>query len=158
MPLTSDDRKFLELAYEEAQDGLNEGGIPIGSVLVENGEIWGRGHNRRVQDGDPVAHAEIDCIKQAGRRKMYDGTTLYSSAPPCFLCSGAIVMLGIPRVVAVNTKILPGPTAFLESQGVELIDAHHEGCMSILDDFVVRERELVLEDGGAYTRRLLGDQ
>lgn len=155
--LSADDRSYLELAYEEAVKGGSEGGIPIGAVLAAGGDVWSCGHNRRVQQGDPIAHGEMDCIRRAGRRRTYDQTTLYSSASPCFMCAGTIVMLGIPRVVAVTVESMAGPAKFLESHGVEFLSSAHKGCTSLLDDFVERERELILEDGGAYTRRLLGD-
>src|ERR1700720_200003 len=93
------DQQFLTVAYEEAQQGLAEGGLPIGSVLVRDGKIIGRGHNRRVQKGDPMTHAEIDAMTRAGRQKTYRDTTLYSTLSPCYLCSGAAVQFGVPRVV-----------------------------------------------------------
>ncbi|MEK9145460.1 MAG: nucleoside deaminase, partial [Elusimicrobiota bacterium] len=91
---------FLQAAIDEARQGLAEGGIPIGSVLVRDGKIIGRGHNRRVQEGDPITHAEIDCLRKAGRVGNYRGTVLYSTLMPCYLCSGAVVQFAIPKVVA----------------------------------------------------------
>jgi cytosine deaminase len=155
--LTEQDRRYLDLAYEEARKGAAEGGVPIAAVLAAGEEIWACGHNRRVQEGDPIAHGEMDCIRRAGRRRNYDGTTIYSSASPCFMCAGAIVMLGIPRVVAVTVESMAGPGRFLRGHGVELLTTEHEGCTSLLDDFVKRERDVILEDGGAYTRRRLGE-
>src|SRR5919206_2584553 len=90
---------FLRAAIDEAKLGLSEGGLPIGSVLVRDGKIIGRGHNRRVQRGDPMAHAEIDCLTKAGRQTTYKDTVLYSTLMPCFLCSGAVVQFGIPKVI-----------------------------------------------------------
>lgn len=100
----------MKLAIAEAQQGINEGGIPIGSVLVKDGKIVGRGHNKRVQDADPVTHAEIDCLRNAGRIGSYRGTTLYSTLMPCYLCAGAIVQFGIKKYMPVNQK----PSAVLK--------------------------------------------
>ena len=90
---------FLRAAMDEAEQGLRDGGLPIGSVLVRNGQIIGRGHNQRVQKGDPMAHAEIACLTNAGRQATYRDTVLYSTLMPCFLCSGAVVQFGIPKVI-----------------------------------------------------------
>src|SRR5215208_3740812 len=100
--------KFMQAAIEEARLGLREGGIPIGSVLVQNGQIIGRGHNKRVQDSDPITHAEIDCLRNAGRVGNYKNTILYSTLMPCYLCAGAIVQFGIPKVIAGESQTFPG--------------------------------------------------
>src|SRR5215213_6364363 len=122
---------FLRAAIEEAKLGLAEGGLPIGSVLVRDGKIVGRGHNRRVQNGDPMAHAEIDCLTKAGRQKTYKDTVLYSTLMPCFLCSGAAVQFGVPRVVVGESANFAGGQGnggsspqFMKSQGIEVIDLH----------------------------------
>src|ERR1039457_6010365 len=99
---------FMQAAIEEARKGLAEGGIPIGSVLVKDGKIIGRGHNRRVQNGDPMAHAEIDCLQKAGRIGTYAGTVLYSTLMPCYLCSGAVVQFNIKKVFVGESKTFPG--------------------------------------------------
>src|SRR3954471_22971752 len=99
---------FLQAAIDEARLGLSEGGLPIGSVLVRDGQIIGRGHNRRVQRGDPMAHAEIDCLTSAGRQRTYADTVLYSTLMPCFLCSGAAVQFGVQKVIVGESVNFPG--------------------------------------------------
>lgn len=151
---TPGDLAFLDICFAEAEVGLAEGGIPIGAVLVGNGEVLSRGHNRRVQDDDALAHGEIDCIRRAGRRQSYMGLTLYSSAPPCFLCSGAVVQMGIPRVVTVEQETMPETRQFLESFGIEVVSLHHDGCLEILDSFIAEHRDIWMEDIGQYSRDL----
>src|SRR5581483_5819041 len=99
MPATSDDLRFLRAAYEQAVKSYTEGGLPIGAVMVENGSIIARGHNRRVQQRDPTAHGEMDCLRNAGRRARYEGVTLYTTLSPCMMCAGTLVQFGVPRVV-----------------------------------------------------------
>ena len=113
---------FLQAAVAEAELGLSEGGIPIGSVLVRGDMVIGRGHNRRVQEGDPVIHAEIDCLMQAGRIGTYRNAVLYSTLMPCYLCAGAAVQFGIRKVIAAESRNFPGARAFMEAQGIEVID------------------------------------
>src|SRR5829696_916568 len=120
---------FLRAAIDEAKLGLSEGGLPIGSVLVRGGTIIGRGHNRRVQRGDPMAHAEIDCLTRAGRQRTYADTVLYSTLMPCFLCSGAAVQFGVPKVVVGESVNFPGGQSpggtspqFMRAAGIELTD------------------------------------
>ena len=112
--------RFLEAAIEEAEKGLAEGGIPIGSVLVIDGEIVGRGHNRRVQQGSATLHAEIDCLENAGRIKAadYRRATLYSTLSPCDMCSGAVLLYGINKVVVGENRTFTGPEVYLRSRGV----------------------------------------
>src|SRR5579864_1017156 len=112
---------FLRAAIDEAKQGLKEGGLPIGSVLVRGGKIIGRGHNRRVQKGDPMAHAEIDCLTNAGRQKSYRDTVLYSTLMPCHLCSGAIVQFGIPKVIVGESTNFCGAPDFLHRHRVEIV-------------------------------------
>src|SRR5204862_7646328 len=126
---------FLRAAIDEAKLGLSEGGLPIGSVLVRDGRIIGRGHNRRVQRGDPMAHAEIDCLTHAGRQRTYRDTVLYSTLMPCFLCSGAAVQFAVPKViVGESVNFLGGEGAagtspqFMRAQGIEVIDARDPEC------------------------------
>lgn len=135
-------------AIGEARRGLAEGGIPIGSVLVRGGAVVGRGHNRRVQQGDPIAHAEIDCLKAAGRIGSYRGTVLYSTLMPCFLCAGAIVQFRIPRVVAGESETFGGARTFLESQGVEVVDLGLEECKRMMREFIAANPRLWNEDIG----------
>src|SRR5207302_2642770 len=115
---------FLRAAIDEAKHGLAEGGLPIGSVLVRNNQIVARGHNRRVQKGDPMAHAEIDCLTRAGRQRTYRDTVLYSTLMPCFLCSGAVVQFGIPKVVVGDSVNFGGAPDLLRKHGVEMVDLH----------------------------------
>ena len=139
---------FMAAALDEARQGLAEGGIPIGSVLVRDGEIVGRGHNRRVQRGDPMAHAEIDCLQSAGRQRTYRDTTLYSTLAPCYLCSGAVVQFGIPRVVIGEARTFPGAPDFLRGHGVEVIDLDVDECVALMRRFIEENPALWNEDIG----------
>ena len=140
--------EFMRAAIDEAKKGLAEGGLPIGSVLVRNGLIVARGHNRRVQKGDPMAHAEIDCLTVAGRQKTYRDTVLYSTLMPCFLCSGAIVQFGIPKVVAGESVNFAGGADFLRQQGVEVVDLQDPQCVEMMARFIREHPELWNEDIG----------
>jgi cytosine deaminase len=140
--------EFMRAAIEEAQQGWREGGIPIGSVLVKDGQIIGRGHNRRVQHGDPTAHAEIDCMRNAGRIGHYGGTILYSTLMPCYYCSGAVVQFGIKKVIVGEAKTFPGDRAFMESHGVEVIVDDLEECKELMRQFITKFPELWNEDIG----------
>jgi cytosine deaminase len=113
---------FMQEAITEARKGLAEGGIPIGSVLVRKGKIIGRGHNRRVQKNNPMIHAEIDCLMEAGRIGKYGDTVLYSTLMPCFLCAGAAVQFGIKKVIVAESRNFQGARAFMEEHGIEVID------------------------------------
>lgn len=139
---------FLTAALEEAKAGYAEGGIPIGSVLVKDGAVIGRGHNRRVQQGDPMAHAEIDCLRQAGRIGRYAGTTLYSTLSPCYLCSGAVVQFGIKKVVVGEARNFPGAPDFLRSHGVEVVLLDDPECVALMRRFIQEKPRLWNEDIG----------
>ena len=146
---------FLQAAIDEAKQGLAEGGLPIGSVLVRDGQIIGRGHNRRVQGGGPMIHAEIDCLNNAGRQTTYKDTVLYSTLMPCFLCSGAVVQFGVPRVVVGESKTFPGGEGkggmspdFMKSHGIEVVDVADETCIAMMEDFIASNPELWNEDIG----------
>lgn len=139
---------FMEAAIAEAKQGLQEGGIPIGSVLVKDGEIIGRGHNKRVQDSDPVTHAEIDCLRNAGRVGTYKDTTLYSTLMPCYLCAGAVVQFGIKKVIAGESETFPGAREFMESHGVEVIDLNLDECKHLMSEFIQNNPQLWNEDIG----------
>lgn len=150
-----DHEPFLLAAIEEARKGLAEGGLPIGSVLVRGGKIIGRGHNRRVQLGLPMIHAEIDCLNNAGRQKTYRDTTLYSTLMPCFLCSGAAVQFGIPRVVIGESETFaggrgPGGTspAFMRSHNIDLVDLDDDRCIEMMRRFIAEHPDLWNEDIG----------
>jgi len=140
--------EFLSAAIEEAQKGLSEGGIPIGSVLVKDGKIIGRGHNQRVQKDDPMTHAETDCLRNAGRIGSYAGTTLYSTLMPCYMCAGTVVQFGIKRVIVGESKTFPGAPEFMRSHGVEVIDLSNPECISMMDEFISSKPELWNEDIG----------
>ncbi len=137
---------FLAAALEEARKGYAEGGIPIGSVLVKDGKIVGRGHNRRVQQGDPMAHAEIDCLRQAGRVGRYEGMTLYSTLMPCFLCSGAAVQFKVPKVVVGESRTFPGAPDFMRSKGVDVVDLDDPECAALMRKFIAEKPQLWAED------------
>lgn len=140
--------EFLEAAIEEARTGLKEGGIPIGSVLIKDGKIIGRGHNKRVQDGDPITHAEIDCLRHAGRIGSYKNTILYSTLMPCYLCAGAVVQFGIKKVYAGENETFSGAKEFMESMGVEVINLNSEECKEMMRKFILEKPELWNEDIG----------
>ncbi len=130
--------KFLAAAIEEARMGLSEGGIPIGSVLVIDGTIVGRGHNRRVQLGNPILHAEMDCLANAGRltARDYQRATLVSTLSPCDMCSGATLLYGIPRVVIGESVTFQGPEKYLEQRGVVLTRLANPECIELMRAFI----------------------
>lgn len=141
---------FLNAAIEEAKKGAAEGGIPIGAVLVIDGNIVGRGHNRRVQQGSAVLHAEMDCLENAGRLSAadYRRATLYSTLSPCDMCSGAALLYGIPKVVIGENRTFQGPEAYLRSRGVELEVVDDETCRQLMERFIAANPELWNEDIG----------
>jgi cytosine deaminase len=139
---------FLTAAIEEARKGWDEGGIPIGSVMVRDGEIIGRGHNQRVQKGDPVTHAEIDCLRNAGRVGNYRGVTLYSTLMPCYLCAGAVVQFGIKKVIVGESRTFPGAVEFMRSHGVEVLDMDDQECVEMMERMIREKPELWNEDIG----------
>lgn len=141
---------FLLAAIDEARAGLAEGGIPIGSVLVIDGRIAGRGHNRRVQQGSAVLHAEMDCLERAGRLKAadYRRATLYSTLSPCDMCSGAALLYGIPHIVIGENRTFRGPEDYLRSRGVRLDIADDEECVRLMREFITARPELWKEDIG----------
>lgn len=139
---------FMERAIEEAKKGLEEGGIPIGAVLVRKGKIIGKGHNRRVQDNDPLAHAEIVCLRDAGRIINYHNTVLYSTLMPCYLCAGAVVQFGIKKVIAGEAQTFGGARVFMESHGVDVIDLDLQECKKMMEEFVREHPVIWNEDIG----------
>jgi cytosine deaminase len=140
--------EFMTAAIQEARKGLEENGIPIGSVLVKNGKIIGRGHNRRVQQGDPMAHAEIDCLRDAGRIGSYHGTELYSTLMPCYLCAGAVVQFGIRKVFVGESRTFSGARELMEAHGVDVVDLDSEECRRMMETFISRHPALWNEDIG----------
>ena len=152
---THDMDPFLRAAIDEAKQGLAEGGLPIGSVLVRDGQIIGRGHNRRVQHGDPMAHAEIDCMTNAGRQKTYADTILYSTLMPCYLCTGAAVQFGVPKVIVGESVTFPGGEGkwgkspeFMRANGIEVVDLHDPECIEMMTNFIRENPTLWNEDIG----------
>jgi creatinine deaminase len=140
----------MEAAIVEARKGLAEGGIPIGSVLIRDGTIIGRGHNRRVQEGSAILHAEMDCLENAGRLRAeeYQRAVLYSTLSPCDMCSGAILLYKIPKVVIGEHETFRGPEEYLRSRGVELVILNNEECIRLMNDFIIANPELWNEDIG----------
>jgi cytosine deaminase len=141
---------FLQAAIEEARNGLAEGGIPIGSVLVIDGQIVGRGHNRRVQKGSAILHAEMDAIENAGRLKAsdYRRAVLYSTLSPCDMCSGMSLLYLIPRIVIGENRTLQGPEDYVPSRGVTIEIADDPECVKLMEDFIRSKPELWNEDIG----------
>lgn len=142
--------QFLQAAIEEAERGLAEGGIPIGSVLVTAGKIVARGHNQRVQKGSAVLHAEMDCLENAGRLSAseYRHATLYSTLSPCDMCSGTVLLYGIPRVVIGENRTFRGPEDYVRSRGVELVIMDDVTCRQLMEVFIREHPELWNEDIG----------
>lgn len=142
--------KFMQAAIEEAKQGLAEGGIPIGSVLVIDGEIVGRGHNRRVQKGSAILHAEMDCLENAGRLTAadYQRAVLYSTLSPCDMCSGTALLYKIPKIVIGENKTFQGPEVYVRSRGVELVILDDPECIRLMEEFIAARPELWHEDIG----------
>ena len=140
--------EFMRAAIDEARQGAAEGGVPIGSVLVKDGVIVGRGRNKRVQDGDPITHAEIDCLRNAGRIGSFANTVIYSTLMPCYLCSGAVVQFRIPKVIVGESETFAGGREFMESHGAEVIDLDLDECKQLMADFIQRHPEIWNEDIG----------
>jgi creatinine deaminase len=143
--------EFMRAAIDEAELGLSEGGIPIGSVLVHEGRILGRGHNRRVQNGSVVLHGEMDALENAGRQKaaVYRECVLYTTLSPCPMCTGAILLYGIPRVVVGENVTFHGDEELLRSRGVVVDVLQEPACIRLMTDFIARRPELWNEDIGA---------
>ena len=141
---------FLEAAIEQARKGLASGGIPIGSILVIDGEIVGRGHNRRMQKSSPILHAEMDCLENAGRLKpeAYRRATLYSTLSPCDMCSGAVLLYKIPRVIVGENRTFRGPEEYLRARGVEVTICDDRECIALMERFQRDHPQLWNEDIG----------
>jgi creatinine deaminase len=136
----------MRAAIEEAERGFAEGGVPIGAALVEGGAVVATGRNRRVQQGDPIAHGEMDCLRSAGRRRSYRNTTLYTTLSPCMMCAGTIVQFGIPRIVVGENATFGGNEALLRSRGVEVVVLGDERCEALMRRFMVERPEVWAED------------
>jgi cytosine deaminase len=140
------DLHFIDLAFREAKASLDAGGLPIGAVLARGDQLIASGHNQRVQQGDPIAHGEMDCLRKAGRQRTYRDTTLYTSLSPCMMCAGTIVQFKIPRVVINDTVNFGGNERFLRSRGVNVINADHEPSIRQMRDFIAAYPSLWNED------------
>ena len=142
--------KFLQAAIEEAKKGQAEGGVPIGSVIVHDGKIIGRGHNKRVQEGSVVLHGEMDAFENAGRQsaEVYQACTLYTTLSPCPMCSGAIILYGIPKVIIGENKTFLGEEDHLKSRGVEVTVVNNQECVDLMESFIRNKPKLWNEDIG----------
>ena len=140
--------KFMLLAIEEARLGLSEGGIPIGSVLIRDGKVLARGHNKRVQEQNPILHGEMDCLNNAGRIGSFKNTVIYSTLMPCYMCAGTIVQFKIPKVIVGESKTFSGAREFMESHGVEVVDLENEECIGMMEKFITENPKLWNEDIG----------
>jgi cytosine deaminase len=138
--------QFLAVAYDEALASYDAGGLPIGSVLVRNGEIVGRGHNQRVQKSDPIAHGEMDCLRNAGRQRSYRDTVIYTTLSPCMMCAGTIIQFKIPTVVIGESVNFAGNKDLLQSRGVTVIDLNDARCIDLMARFIREKPELWNED------------
>ncbi|SEJ06499.1 nucleoside deaminase [Pseudomonas sp. NFR16] len=141
---------FMQAAIDEAQKGLAEGGIPIGSVIVHDGKIIGRGHNRRVQEGSAIKHGEMDAFENAGRQpaRVYREATLYTTLSPCAMCSGAILLYGIRKIIVGEHETFMGEEALLRSRGVQVDVVHNPTCIALMKQFIADKPELWNEDIG----------
>ena len=138
--------EFMRLAIEEAKKGLAEGGIPIGSVLIKDGKLVASGHNKRVQEDNPILHGEMDCLNNAGRIGSYRDTVIYSTLMPCYMCAGTIVQFKIPKVIVGESKTFSGAKEFMEAHGVQVIDLNLPECIEMMEDFIQKKPELWNED------------
>lgn len=146
MTTREQDQKFMDMAFEQAQKSYDEGGLPIGAAMVENGKVLAVGHNKRVQEGDPIAHGEMDCLRQAGRRSSYKAVTLYTTLSPCMMCAGTIVQFGIKRVVIGEDENFSGNIEFLKSRGVEVDVLNDKRCIELMARLIQEKPQLWNED------------
>jgi cytosine deaminase len=142
------DRELMEVALAEARAGLAAGGVPVGAALARGGRLIASGHNERVQSGDPIAHGEIACLRNAGRQASYRDTTLYTTLSPCQMCSGAVLLFRIPRVVVGEAATFAGDLEFLRARGVEIVLLDDDRCKSVMKEFQERYPEVWSEDIG----------
>ena len=140
------DKKYMDLAYQEAKAGFLEGGCPIGSVLAESDKLIAQGRNQRVQKSDPIAHGEMDCLRNAGRQKSYRRMTLYTTLSPCMMCAGTIIQFGIPRVIIGENKTFGGNEPLLRERGVKVLIFDDERCKSLMETFIKQNPSLWAED------------
>ena len=144
--LTATDQKLLRVAYEQAVVSYRQEGVPVGAVLADGNEILSSGHNQRVQNQDPTAHGEIDCLRNGKRRVRYDGLTLYTTLSPCMMCAGAIIQFGISRVVVGENRNFAGNVDFLRSHGVEVVVVDDADCIDLMANFIHERPDLWDED------------
>jgi cytosine/creatinine deaminase len=142
------DRELMALALRQARISLEAGGVPVGAVLAAGSEVIAAGHNERVQRGDPVAHGEIACLRNAGRRPSYADTTLYTTLSPCQMCTGAILLFQIPRVVVGEARTFAGDLEFLRGCGVQIVLLDESACVDVMEEFQTRYPEVWSEDIG----------
>lgn len=140
--------EFMQAAIDEARKGRAEGGIPIGSALVKDGKLVAVGHNKRVQEKNPILHGEMDCLNNAGRIGSYRNTVIYSTLMPCYMCAGTIVQFKIPKVIVGESRTFPGAVEFMRSHGVEVIDLDLPECVEMMEKFIEEEPDLWNEDIG----------
>jgi cytosine deaminase len=145
-----DDARFLDAAIEQARLGRSEGGVPIGAVLVVDGEVLGAGRNRRVQDGSAIRHGETDALERAGRlpASVYARATMYTTLSPCHMCTGAILLYGIPRVVIGENRTFLGAEDLLRAEGVEVVNLDSQECVRLMEGFIAEHPEIWFEDIG----------
>lgn len=140
--------EFMQEAIRQARKSLNEGGIPIGSALIKNGELVASGHNKRVQENNPILHGEMDCLNNAGRVGSFRDTVIYSTLMPCYMCAGTIVQFKIPKVIVGESRTFTGARKFMEQHGVEVIDLDLPECVTMMDQFIAEKPTLWNEDIG----------
>ncbi|MBC3785076.1 nucleoside deaminase [Spirosoma utsteinense] len=140
--------EFMQEAIAQARKSLNEGGIPIGSALVKNGKLVASGHNKRVQEDNPILHGEMDCLNNAGRVGSFRDTVIYSTLMPCYMCAGTIVQFKIPKVIVGESRTFAGARAFMEEHGVEVIDLDLSECVDMMNGFITEKPTLWNEDIG----------
>ena len=138
--------QFMQAAIDEARLGRSQGGIPIGSVLVRDGQLVARGHNKRVQEDSAIKHGEMDCLTNAGRQRSYRDTVIYSTLMPCYMCAGTIVQFKIPKVIVGESRTFDGAREFMESHGVEVVDLDLQECVDMMNEFIEAEPTLWNED------------
>lgn len=138
----------MKEAINQAKKSLSEGGIPIGSVLVKNNKIIAVGHNKRVQEDNPILHGEMDCLNNAGRIGSYKDTIIYSTLMPCYMCAGTIVQFNISKVIVGESKTFAGARKFMEEHGVEVVDLNLDECIDMMSDFIKNKPEIWNEDIG----------
>ncbi len=140
--------EFMQMAIDQARKSKNEGGIPIGSVLIKSGQLVATGHNKRVQENNPILHGEMDCLNNAGRIGSFKDTVIYSTLMPCYMCAGTIVQFKIPKVIVGESETFSGAREFMEQHGVEVIDLNLQECKDMMKEFIDKRPDVWFEDIG----------